>query len=347
MSSTPVTLRLSEPAEAISIVPYLLGFHPTNSVTVLAMRQARVLTAARFDLPTDLSDPDPYTEAAQQLAERLAASAADSAILIGYGPAQPVAAAVDITTAALADASVAVKGALRVTDGRWWNLSCTDAACCPPQGTAFDPDTSVAAATATVAGLVALPNRDAVDEQLTPIGGPARQAFAAATAAAVTRMLELADLAAPEPGDAAGDSDTWMTTTPVGQTMMIVGQELVTEALDTYRHGQTLDDHRAATLTVLLGMPTVRDAALRRSTGDDWHVRMWTDLVRRAEPEFTPGPAILLAVTALQAGNGILADYAVRRALDADPDNRLAHLILRLVQAGIDPRSMATLIAAS
>ena len=345
MSSTPVTLRLAEPAEAISIVPYLLGFHPTNSVAVLAVRQARVLTVARLDLPTDPSDRHPCTRAAQHLAARLAAVAADAVILIGYGPAVPVALAVNIATAALTEAGIAVRAALRVADRRWWDLLCTDATCCPLQGTAFDASTSVAAATATVAGLVALPNRDAIDEQLTPISGPARRAFAAATANAVTRILELAELAAPEPGDGAGDSDAWMIT-PAGQAVMIVGHQLITDALDTYRHGQTLDDPEAATLTVLLGMPAVRDAAIRLSTGDDWQTRMWTDLVRRAEPEFTPGPAVLLALAALQAGNGILADFAVRRALHADPDNRLAQLVLQLVQTGIDPYSTAALIAA-
>jgi hypothetical protein len=128
--------------------------------------------------------------------------------------------------------------------------------------------------------------------------------------------------------------------------MTIVGQQLLTEALDTYRHGQVLDDHVAATLTVVLGMPAVRDAAIRLSTGDDWQIRLWTDLVRRAEPEFTPGPAVLLAVAALQAGNGILADCAVRRTLHGDPDNRLAQLVLQLVQTGIDPCGTAALIAA-
>jgi hypothetical protein len=345
MSSTPVTLRLAEPAETISIVPYLLGFHPTTSVGVLALREAHVLAAARLDLPTDFADRARYIEAALELTDRLAASGAEAAILIGYGPVEPVALAVDLMTAILAEAGIAVRDALRVGDQRWWHLSCIDPMCCPAYGTAFDPSTSVAAASATVAGLVALPSRDAVAAQLAPICGPARQAFAAATEAAVTRLLDVADLAAPEPGNGAGDSDAWMST-PAGEAMTIVGQQLLTEALGTYRHGQVLDDHRAATLTVLLGMPAVRDAAIRLSTGDDWQIRMWTDLVRRVEPEFTPVPAVLLALAALQAGNGILADCAVRRALDADPDNRVAQLVLQLVQTGIDPYSTAALIAA-
>jgi hypothetical protein len=345
MSPTPVTLRLAGPAETISIVPYLLGFHPTTSVAVLALRNAHVLTVARLDLPTDLADRDRYTEAARELTDHLAAVAADTAILIGYGPAQPVTLAVDLITAALAVSGIAVRDALRVTDQRWWHLRCTDPRCCPPHGTAFDPSTSVAATAATLAGLVALPSRDAVAAQLTPISGPARQAFTAATEAAVIRLLEVADRAAPESANGAGDSDAWMST-PAGQAMTIVGQQLLTDVLDTYRHGRVLDDRRAATLTVLLGMPAVRDAAIRLSTGDDWQIRMWTDLVRRAEPEFTPGPAVLLTLAALQAGNGILADCAVRRALDADPDNRLAQLVLQLVQTGIDPYSMTALIAA-
>lgn len=346
MSTTPVAIRLTEPAEAISVVPYLLGFHPNDSLAILAMRRSRVVTAARLDLPADPHDLHPFTDAVRRLAGHLTATAVDAAVFIGYGSAGPVTLAIDIAAQTLTSAGITVRDTLRVADGRWWNLQCANPTCCPPRGTPFDPTTSVAAATATVAGLVALPNRDAIDEQLTPISGPARHAVAAASDAAVTRILRLADLATPEPGNPTADDDAWLTT-PTGQAMTTAAQQLVTEALDAYRHGHTLDDERAATLTVVLAIPAVRDAAIRLSTGDDWQIRIWTDLVRRAEPPFLPGPAVLLAVCALQAGNGPLADCAARRALHADPDHRLAQLLLQLVGTGMDPLSMTRLVADS
>lgn len=341
MPSTPDTIRLREPADAIGIVPYLLGFHPTTSMVVLALQHTRILTVARFDLPTGVQDRNRCGSVAELLAARLP-GIVDQAVLIGYGPHEAVTAAVDITATALTGARIRVRDALRVTDGRWWNLTCTNPRCCPPHGTAFEATTSVAAAAATVAGLVALPNRNAVAEQLAPISGPARKAFATATASAVTRLLQLTKKAVPING--AGSGDEWMDTPP-GRAVVVAGKESVSDALSTYRNGRVLDDHRAATLTVLLGIPAVRDTAILLSSGDDWQVRMWTDLLRRAEPEFSPAPAILLAVVALQAGNGVLAQCAVNRALHADPGSRMAQLVLQLVQAGIDPHSMAALIA--
>jgi hypothetical protein len=50
---------------------------------------------------------------------------------------------------------------------------------------------------------------------------------------------------------------------------------------------QPVDDEYAAMLTVLLQLPSLYDFTARRSTGERWQFEMWTDLVRRAEPEFT------------------------------------------------------------
>jgi Tfp pilus assembly protein PilF len=72
---------------------------------------------------------------------------------------------------------------------------------------------------------------------------------------------------------------------------------------------------------------------------------MWTDLVRRAEPEFAATPAVLLALSALRAGNGVLAAMAVQRALQADPVDSLAQTLADVVAAGIDPATVAALLA--
>jgi Tfp pilus assembly protein PilF len=72
---------------------------------------------------------------------------------------------------------------------------------------------------------------------------------------------------------------------------------------------------------------------------------MWADLVRRAEPEFATGPAIMLTLAALQAGDGALAAIAVQRALQADPSDRLANLLAQAVAEGIDPATVTKLLA--
>ena len=44
-------LTVRSPADLITAVPYLIGFHPTDSVVVVAMRGRRIVFAARADLP--------------------------------------------------------------------------------------------------------------------------------------------------------------------------------------------------------------------------------------------------------------------------------------------------------
>jgi hypothetical protein len=67
------------------------------------------------------------------------------------------------------------------------------------------------------------------------------------------------------------------------------------------------------------------------------HLRLWTDVVRRATPAYLPAPASLLAFTAWQCGEGALANIAVDRALAADPGYSLARLLRDVMDAGVPP----------
>src|SRR5690349_19587406 len=98
------TLSLSYPADALAAIPYLLGFHPTDSVVVLAIRGRHAVLAARHDLPPG-GAPEPAPAAGDSaaagpgatvagLVAHLAAAvrqqSATAAIVVGYGPAQRV-----------------------------------------------------------------------------------------------------------------------------------------------------------------------------------------------------------------------------------------------------------------
>jgi hypothetical protein len=67
------------------------------------------------------------------------------------------------------------------------------------------------------------------------------------------------------------------------------------------------------------------------------HLRLWTDVVRRATPAYLPAPASLLAFTAWQSGEGALANIAIDRALAADPGYSLAQLLREIMDAGVPP----------
>src|SRR4051812_38127714 len=94
----PPRLAVRSPADLIAAVPYLLGFHPADSVVVVALRGRRVVFAARGDLPEPGSDPRP---AARHLAQVIARQDAEAATVIGYGPATRVTGAVEAVGEAL------------------------------------------------------------------------------------------------------------------------------------------------------------------------------------------------------------------------------------------------------
>jgi hypothetical protein len=119
----------------------------------------------------------------------------------------------------------------------------------------------------------------------------------------------------------------------------------VSEAIAAYRRGgRFTTDDQLAWLSVALTSLQVRDDAWARMDMDyrDLHRRLWTDVVRRAEPQYVPAPASLLAFTAWQSGNGALANVALERALEADPSYSMALLLRDVMDAGAPP-SMARL----
>jgi Domain of unknown function (DUF4192) len=67
------------------------------------------------------------------------------------------------------------------------------------------------------------------------------------------------------------------------------------------------------------------------------HQRLWTDVVRHAREPYVPAPASLLAFVAWQSGEGALSNIAIERALAADPDYSMAHLIGQATDAGLPP----------
>jgi hypothetical protein len=115
------------------------------------------------------------------------------------------------------------------------------------------------------------------------------------------------------------------------------GTDVVKAAVGRYRDGGRLDDAEMALLLVHLVNPTVRDAAWLAAGDEPSGEELWRDVTRRADPRLVAAPASLLAFVAWRNGNGALADVAVARALEADPDHQLAHLMEAVLQSGMPP----------
>ncbi|BFU47959.1 DUF4192 domain-containing protein [Krasilnikovia sp. MM14-A1004] len=317
------TLKVSSPAELLAAVPYLLGFHPTDSIAVVAFRGPRVHFAARHDLPEPDSPEDEVVAEADHVAAVVTRQGVEGATVIGYGPAERVTPAVARTAEALRRRGLVVHEELRVTDGRYWSCRCAGPACCPPEGHPCPPAHSVVAAAATYAGQVALPDREALVARVAPVTGAERAAMTAATARAQGR---LADLMARELHDAG-----------FARLVRHAGRTAVRAAERSYRSGRRPGDDDLAWLGVLLIHLPVRDYAWERIGTEPWRVTMWTDVLRRVEPPYLLAPACLLSFAAWRAGMGALARVAVDRALVQDPRYPMARLLEDVLGYALDP----------
>jgi hypothetical protein len=119
----------------------------------------------------------------------------------------------------------------------------------------------------------------------------------------------------------------------------------VQTAITRYREGDSIELAGSfAWLALVLTDLWVRDDAWARMNlaHKDAHLRLWTDLTRRAQPGYVAAPASLLAFTAWQTGNGALANVALDRALADVPAYSMAQLLRDTIDAGVPP-SMARL----
>jgi hypothetical protein len=296
-----------------------MGFHPSDSLVLVGFGGRTVHFLARADLP-ELDDAGPV----RHLAEVAGRQAIDEVAVVGYGPEARVDTAVLELCIALEQTNLPVREALRVTDDRYWSYLCGDPGCCPLEGTPFHVASSPVAASAVVAGCVALPDRAAMEQRLAPVVGAEREAFAAATAHA-ERRISRAFIS----GDQA-----------LARTRLVrAGARLLDRALHRYQRDGRLGDATAAWLSVLLAEDGFASLAWQRvdRAGAAAHIALWSDLTRRSEPAYVPSAATLLGYAAWRSGDGALAGIAVQRALDADPDYQPAQVMEALLTTGTPP----------
>ena len=118
------------------------------------------------------------------------------------------------------------------------------------------------------------------------------------------------------------------------------GLAAVGAMITRYRDGGRFSsDDEIARITVALRDLRVRDDAWARMDPayGEAHLRLWTDVVRRAQPGYVAAPAALLAFVAWQSGNGALANVALDRALADSPDYSMATLLRQVIAAGAPP----------
>ncbi len=311
----------------LAVVPHMLGFHPDRSLVVLGIggRRQQVRVTFRYDLP-DPPDPDLAADIVGHAADVLARQHITAAIIVGYGSGPLVTPLADLLRRELPQAGIAVRELLRAESGRYWSYLCQEPSCCPADGVPFDVGTHPAARELSAVGGTVHPNRAALAATLATLPAAAAP-MRRATDRALSRAGDMVAAAAASGGAA-------------GRLLIPAGRDAVAEAIACYRDGRRITDwDQLAWLSVTLADLRVRDDAWARMDPafSAPHQRLWTDLVRRARPEYVPAPASLLAFTAWQVGAGALAVAALDRALAADPRYSMALLLAEAIQAGLPP----------
>lgn len=151
-------LRAAEPGELLQLVPYLLGFHPSESLVLVCLRERRVVCTARVDVAAVRDVEDVVA-----LVQRLAASTRlDSLVAIVYAAADNIA----LEALALAECAAGdldVVDLLWVGQSRWESLQ---------WGVSGSYDAAGELATQAVyAGLSAAPAREQVASLVEPGAG--------------------------------------------------------------------------------------------------------------------------------------------------------------------------------
>lgn len=319
------TQHLHGIGELLQAVPYLLGFHPRDSLVVVGLAGRVLVVTARLDL-ADVPASIDYT------VEAMARGGCTALFAALYAPppagdydevARVVSAAADAYRCRLLDVVLH-------DDGRWWSLDCPSLPCCPPEGRLVPLEPTAFTVAATVDGVVALPDRADVAAQLDP-RPPAElaalePALAEAEHAGVRaaldgtlgrheRSVKRAIFAAARASDEAPEGG-WPP--PDGETVARFGAALsVTELRDAI--WLAIDDGRL-----------------------DGRV-LWRELACRLPPPYSAAPLFLYGWASWRAGNATLAGMAAHRALSSDPGYGAGELLLAAVGHGMDPRRVPRL----
>lgn len=307
----PVRLRVREPADLLATVPFLLGFHPAESLVVLFLRSGRVLLSARFDLADGLE---------RDVAELVEQHEVEGLVLVAYSADEAVGRRVlDGHRAHLQ--GVELVDLLLVDGQRWWSLTCTTG-CCPPEGTPYAPEVHPLSAEAVWAGLVAQPDRASV---VATVAGPPPADWPD-----LRRRAD--DLGSGARGPDLTDRQAALGLAVVDALVRVADEE-------GGRARAPLTDDACLRMALLLRETAVRDVACALVTREDArrHLAVWREVVRRTPPELALGPLGVLGIAAWADGNGTLLNACCERLERLDPRYPMGLLLADVSRRALAP----------
>ncbi|MFC8229351.1 DUF4192 domain-containing protein [Streptomyces sp. NPDC057287] len=349
-----ITLR--GPAELADALPYLMGFHPNDSVVMVALHGGRGRFGGRLRLGIP-REQEEWAAVADQLARSLVEGSErrDSrpdaiVVFLCQDPAEGERAPQTMERlrpfaqrlrTACGTLDVPVLEALCISDGRYWSYCCPDDRCCPAEGNPLAlPGTTVMAAAAAYAGIQVRGSLRDMEARLAPLMATAAQeqerALDSAGAVLVSRILD------PDGrGEVAGE-----TLALARDLLQRLGSAPAAgaAATDGGDDGLITPEEAAAVILGLQDRET-RDRAAEWMEGREAEaaLRLWRALARRCVGpyvEHSAAPLALAGWVSWSTGDEAGARVALALALRADPDYTFAQLLHQACNQGLDPETL-------
>ena len=327
----PAMTTLTSPHDLLAAIPFLIGYHPTNSLVMVSLKEESVGMAMRVDYPECQIDDPRFQDQIDLLVHHLVRDGGDGALILAYvpdtrGDGEEI---LNAMATAIFRAQIEVRESLLIWQGRWRSILCADTDCCPPQGRQLPelatsnfaveqvvqgrqmPFNTVEEMSDSIASLplardaqfIAQVNLNRVDENSPNIRGLQRDG-ALCIIDLVSRFI-------------AGSMGTDITA----------------------------DQELSARVVGRLSDIQIRDFALgaHDEVTRDIYAMMWRYLIRIAPVGFVAPIACLLAVLSYERGEGALANRALERATHDDPSYSLTTLLGRVFSAGWPPESFSAM----
>ncbi|NGO80530.1 DUF4192 domain-containing protein, partial [Streptomyces sp. YC504] len=353
-----VTLRSAD--ELADALPYFMGYHPSDSLVLVALQGDRGQFAGRVRLgiPGQAEDWEfigqELPRCLVQEVEQRAGGARPDAV-VAYlcrepGPGEsgrqvmeslrPLA---DALLATCRDLGLRVLEALCLSGDRYWSYVCAEAGegCCPAEGRPMlMPGTSVIAASATFAGIQVRGTQKEMETRLTPLTGPSVAAQEEAIDDAVGEVLPRL---MGKKGCLALAADTLVMVN--GLIARLQESPPPRSMREDERDDRLLTDAEVARVLVGLQDPETRDRATLWMDGARAAaaLRLWRALSRRCVGVYGPyGAAVrtLAGWAAWCVDDPTEARIALELALAVDPDCGLADVLYRAIGAEMPLEAM-------
>jgi hypothetical protein len=314
---------LTSPHDLLAAIPFLIGYHPENSLVLVALKDDNVGMAMRVDMPTDIA-PESY----DLLASHFQREAADAALIVAYVDSETDPEPVLInTSAALLRAGISIKESLIVSDGRYRSMLCHDSECCSPLGSPIpDIDSSRIAAEHVIAGHpMPFANVSGLVQSIAALPSAMEESWQSEVR---TFWIE-------------SDSENLIDLQRDGATAVI-------DLAGEYVQGRGAEDRELVARVIgRISDIQVRDYALGSHNEEtaDAYWQMWRELLLIAPRGFVAPIASIFAALAYERGEGALAHKALDRALADDERYSLALLLRRVFTAGWPPQSFSAMRA--